>query len=157
MQPRTAASPAEGARSFGLLGLLGLLLLLDAAGACGQAAPKAEPETSPAAEAAPAYLNPAALQRAAARVPDCREVTVMSGRSTSQRQSASMVLVELKNSHTTIVYELTTALTQVGLAGNGLRQVLTHTFPANPRKVLGFWGFRVLEGFRVLGFWGFGF
>ena len=48
MQPRTAASPAG--RS---LGLLGLFLLLAAAGARCQAAPGAEPETSPAAEAAP--------------------------------------------------------------------------------------------------------
>ena len=134
MPPRTAASPAEGARSVGLLGLLGLLLLLAAAGARGQAAPGAEPETSPAAEAAPPYPDPAALQRAATRVPDCGWVTVMSGRCTFQRRSASMVLVKLKTPRTTVVDGITTALTQVGLAGNGLRLVLKRTFPANPRK-----------------------
>ena len=75
--PRTAASPA--ARSL-LLGLLGLLLLLAAAGARGQAAPGAEPETSPAAGAALPYLDAADLQRAAPRIPECGLVTVQSGR-----------------------------------------------------------------------------
>ena len=45
-----------------------------------------------------------------------------------------MVLVKLKNPRTTVVDTTTTALTQVGLAGNGLRLVLRRTFPANPRK-----------------------
>ena len=45
-----------------------------------------------------------------------------------------MVHVKLKSPRTTVVDTTTTALTQVGLAGNGLRLVLKGTFPANPRK-----------------------
>ena len=122
-----AASPAAATRSR--LGPLGLLLLLAAAGARGQSAPGAEPEP-----AAPPHLDPAAFQRAATRIPNCGWVTVMSGRCTFQRRSASMVVVKLKNPRTTVVDTTTAALTQVGLAGNGLRLVLRRTFPANPRK-----------------------
>ena len=125
-QPRSPAAPA--------LLLAALLAAAAAHGARGQAAPGAELETSPAAEAAPPYLDPAALQRAATRIPECGLVTVQSGRCDFQRINAGLARVKLSKPTTTVLGVLTTTATNVALAGNGLRQVLKGTFAASPRK-----------------------